>query len=439
MNCRFRRSHYLSSPETKPIFGSFSNREMAKSYSNSMYQKMKEQKKEIQKLFKINFGLFQTKKKKSVTYFIHHMAHYLFGPNGVVSKKLKWVGDIFKVNKFNIDLDAKIQIGKLYYFEIKDNKSSSYANHLTETKKGYLRRSVHFNYDDNFKSDSIYNNFLTHAKSIKKNNLSKNTYLTNLSNNLSRTSLLSPHTRNNKSQCMEYNNSKRASTEYFRSGKTKKIITERTRESQIKIKKILFKRPKTSLHSKETNEQLVKNRLNKTTYLINSMCIGIQVENDNNKKKITKVFSRGNSPPSLKMNNFLCNTWAPKQKYMQPIASQLESEKRKDLEVALDMKIGENPNENYIKVIKKMQEIDNSEYIKRIINLSEGITKVNEETALKFEKQIKEDYNKKTNKKKLYISDFTPEIRKKLNMNYNRIEKILCKCDKVKRKIFASN
>lgn len=438
MNCRFRRSHYLNSPETKPIFGSFSNREMAKSYSNSMYQKMKDQKKEIQKLFKINFGLFQAKKKKSVIYFIHHMAHYLFGPHGVVSRKLKWVGDIFKVSKFN--LDTKIQIGKLYYFEIKDNKKSSYANHLTETKKGYLRRSVHFNYDDNFKSDSIYNSFLTHAKGIKKNNLSKNTYLTNLSNNFSRSSLLSPHTRNNKSQCMELNNSKRFSTDYSRNGKAKKIIMEHTTESHIpKIKKIIFKRPKTSLHSRETNEQLARRRLNKTTYLINSMCIGIQIENDSNKKKITKVFSRGNSPPSLKMNNFLCNTWAPKQKYMQPIASQLESEKRKDLEIALDMKIGENPNENYLKVIKKMQEIDNSEYIKRIIHLSEGITKVNEETALKFEKQIKDDYNKKTNKKKLYISDFTPEIRKKLNMNYNKIETILCKFDKVKRKIFASN
>ena len=110
-------------------------------------------------------------------------------------------------------------------------------------------------------------------------------------------------------------------------------------------------------------------------------------------------------------------------------------EKKKDLEVALDMKIEEDPNKNYMKVIEKIQEIDDTDYIRRVINLSNEISKVNDQTVMNFSKLIKEDYNKKTCKKKIKLSELTHKMRKKLYINSNQIEKMICKLDKVKSKL----
>ena len=302
----------------------------------------------------------------------------------------------------------------------------------------------------------MYNKFLINAKKRKrKYTTTKSTYLTNLTNTFSRNIFCT----NTNQFGLYYTNS-----EHFTEDNKSRILTEFRRKE-----KNPYSRPTSSLYAKVNNNELnskraesisprkanvkvkrpsssylilsksliMRKRLNKTEKIINNKCTGIKIENDINQKKIFRVFSRGNSPPSLKMNTLLCNSWSTKQRYKQPIASQLNSEKKKDLELALDMKIGENPNENYLKVIEKIQKIDDTEYIKTVINLSEGLNKVNEETVMHFSKLIKEDYNKKTCKKKIFVSELSSQIRKRLDSNYNKMQRMLCKFDKDKRNIFS--
>ena len=455
MNISYSRTSDIGS-----IFKSFSSRDMKKSYSNLLIQKMRSKKEEIQKMFRVKIDLFQNQKKKSVLTFIQRMKYYLFGPNGLLRKKLKWIRELLtssdsKPKKRRESLTSQIKVGQLCYYEANENKSS-YSGHLKEAKKAAFKRSSNYIVDENYKQNSMYNKFLINAKKRKrKYTTTKSTYLTNLTNTFSRNIFCT----NTNQFGLYYTNS-----EHFTEDNKSRILTEFRRKE-----KNPYSRPTSSLYAKVNNNELnskraesisprkanvkvkrpssshlilsksliMRKRLNKTEKIINNKCTGIKIENDINQKKIFRVFSRGNSPPSLKMNTLLCNSWSPKQRYKQPIASQLNSEKKKDLELALDMKIGENPNENYLKVIEKIQKIDDTEYIKTVINLSEGLNKVNEETVMHFSKLIKEDYNKKTCKKKIFVSELSSQIRKRLDSNYNKMQRMLCKFDKDKRNIFS--
>ena len=59
MNISYSRTSDIGS-----IFKSFSSRDMKKSYSNLLIQKMRSKKEEIQKMFRVKIDLFQNQKKK---------------------------------------------------------------------------------------------------------------------------------------------------------------------------------------------------------------------------------------------------------------------------------------------------------------------------------------------------------------------------------------
>ena len=450
MNISSNRTSDLSFLEIRPIFTAITTRDIKKCYSKLILQKMRSNKEDIKYMLKFNCGQYnKVSKKKSVLTFIQYMKYYLFGPHGLLLRKFKWIRDRIshkkhKHNKSQLSFQSKIQVGQLAYYEMKDNKSS-YAGYVKESKKGVFKRSSNFSIDDNYKSNPLYNQFLSQSKKMKRSSyIDKNMYLTNLSNTFSKY-----NANTNKAQSSQIS---------FYTDDRSRLLTETVRSK----KKTVFSRPMSVCSNVNTTctkrvnspqSQLkvstdrtatpllfhkgikIKKKLNIATNIINTKCLGIKMQNENNQKKIVRVFSRGNSPPSLKMNNLLCNSWSPKHKYKQSISSQLNYEKKKDLEVALDMKIEEDPNKNYMKVIEKIQEIDDTDYIRRVINLSNEISKVNDETVMNFSKLIKDDYNKKTCKKKIMVSELTQKMRKKLYINSNQIEKMICKLDKVKSKL----
>ena len=449
MNISSNRTSDLSSLEIRPIFSAITTRDIKKCYSKLILQKMRSNKENIKYMLKLNCDQDKYSKKRSVVTFIQYMKYYLFGPHGLLLRKFKWIRDSFshkkhKHHKSHFSFQSKIQVGQLAYYEMKENKSS-YAGYIKENKKGVLKRSSNFSIDDNYKSNPLFNQFLSQSKKMKRASyVDKNMYLTNLSNTFSKY-----NTNTNKAQSSQisfYNDERsRLLTETVRS-KQKHFIsrpmsvcsnvnTTCTKRFNSPQRQLNINTNRTCTPNLLHNGLKIRKKLYLTTNIINTRCLGIKMQNENNQKKIVKIFSRGNSPPSLKMNNLLCNSWSPKHKYKQSISSQLNYEKKKDLEVALDMKIEEDPNKNYMKVIEKIQEIDDTDYIRRVINLSNEISKVNDQTVMNFSKLIKEDYNKKTCKKKIKLSELTHKMRKKLYINSNQIEKMICKLDKVKSKL----
>ena len=455
MNISSNRTRDLSFLEIRPIFTAITTRDIKKCYSKIILQKMRSNNQNIKHMLKINCNQYLYSKKQSVITFIQYMKYYLFGPHGLLLRKFKWIRDSFshkkhKHHKSHFSFQSKIQVGQLAYFEMKENKSS-YAGYVKESKKGVFKRSSNFSIDENYKSNQIYNQFLSQSKKMKRTSyVEKNMYLTNLSNTFSKLNMFNNNNINqgqSSQVSFNYDDKTRLLTEsvisknknYFSRpmSVSSNVNTTYTNRVNSPKKQLKLNTDRTATPHILHSSLKLRKKLNIASNIINAKCLGIKKQNENNHKKILRVFSRGNSPPSLKMNNLLCNSWSPKHKYKQSISSQLDHEKKKDLEAALDMKIGEDPNKNYMKVIEKIQEIDDTDYIRTVINLSNEIAKVNDETAMNFSKLIKEDYNKKTCKKKIVLSELTKKMKLRLHMNSNQIEKMIRKLDKVKCKLLS--
>ena len=161
--------------------------------------------------------------------------------------------------------------------------------------------------------------------------------------------------------------------------------------------------PSTSLSCNNvfhSRKQLYK-KLNATTSAINSKIVLLKQTNAENKKNITRIFSKGNSPPSLRLTNFLSNKICKTRNMKNVIVlSQTESEIKKDLETVLDIKLHENPKATYRKIVQSMNRTKEAEYIKTIVNLSKSVSKFNDESVYKFSEIIKEDYYHKTRNNK---------------------------------------
>jgi hypothetical protein len=137
---------------------------------------------------------------------------------------------------------------------------------------------------------------------------------------------------------------------------------------------------------------LSKDNTRTTTLLLKTKINDISRENISNERKIRRVFSWGNSPLSVKVSNFICNPVASFKQHSQVIISQTEDEIKKDVEIALDISLKGEPDQTYKVIVNKLKHISDSDYINRILDLSNSVTKCNETTAYKFGDIIKKEY-----------------------------------------------
>jgi hypothetical protein len=367
---------------------------------------------EIKTLFKLNFNLFKKSKPKAVCVFITNLKHHLFGPYGVCVRKLLWLRNMLYPDhsKRRVDLTHKIQVGKLLYLEMKEHQTN-YSKRLDEAKKDWFRRSANFAFDDGCRSSyaakpltkqstassTMMNTFTTHHSSghatrSVATHLSKVKLPSKLRLHLNLSLINTKHDESRNSKLTELkeednSNSKDTLREFF--------MTE--------VQAHALAQPTTSLSCNNvfhSRKQLYK-KLNATTSAINSKIVLLRQTNAENKKNITRMFSEGNSPPSLRLTNFLSNKICKTRNMKSVIVlSQTESEIKKDLETVLDIKLHENPKATYRKIVQSMNRTKEAEYIKTIVNLSKSVSKFNDESVYKFAEIIKEDYYHKTRNNK---------------------------------------
>ena len=454
----------LQSQQLTPIslsqtFSSFSSESLCKPQRGLM-RRIRIKNDEIKTLFKLNFNLFKQSKPKAVCVLIEKLKHHLFGPYGVCVRKLCWLRNLMYPEHYKrkIDLTHKIQVGKLLYLEMKEHQNN-YSKRLDEAKKDWFRRSANFAYEDGYRSSFVSKPFTT--KQSSSSSTMMNTNNTNHSCGRSGTSgnvvkifsrdhqqqqqrkdtLLLCNSNNNKMKLpsklhlnlsLVHSNPKHGiNNDESRNSKLTELKEEDNVDSKDTTLNDFFMtelksqtqpqtqvqtQPSTSLSCNNvfhSRKQLYK-KLNATTSAINSKIVLLKQTNAENKKNITRIFSKGNSPPSLRLTNFLSNKICKTRNMKNVIVlSQTESEIKKDLETVLDIKLHENPKATYRKIVQSMNRTKEAEYIKTIVNLSKSVSKFNDESVYKFSEIIKEDYYHKTRNNKYIRMENCFRLRKK--------------------------
>lgn len=481
------------------VFHKFKNEHSA--YINTFISKqIQRNKNEIAKLFKINFHLFRKKKPKAVTIFIHQLKTYFFGINGVLIKRIKWLRyvlypDIY-VNKNR--LHKKIDIGKLIFYELKDNHNI-YNNREIETKKKHFKRSNNFTYDANYKH-ALTKGGQKHKRKIflseDLNNL--NNYIMNVTNTFSKRNILlkdnqqvissttttngninsysskqkSPtnplaqfdnmykrNTRNKFQQNIYYKKNLvnmsgiathiKSTTTTNNNNNTNCFLTSRPRTAtkdnlSLSHKNLLLnqssftnKRRCQSSRTRYKNISLIKNYSFNPSSLITSKLNDIRRKNISNEKQIKRVFSWGNPPISLKIANFICNPVSSSKNNSQVIISQTEREIKKDVEIALDVSLKGEPMNTYKIIMNKLKNTSDSIYINRILDLSNSVTKYNEHSAYKFGKIIKDGYLCQSNKERMCFTERDNDnVKYDVSTNYLKTQSMVKDKTKYKQRKF---
>lgn len=439
-------SQQLTPLSLSQTFSSFSTENLCKPQRGLM-RRIRIKNDEIKTLFKLNFNLFKQSKPKAVCVLIENLKHHLFGPYGVCVRKLCWLRNAMYPEHYKrkIDLTHKIQVGKLLYLEMKEHQNN-YSKRLDEAKKDWFRRSANFAYEDGYRSSFVSKPFTTKQSSSSSTMMNTNNSCAGTSSNVvkifsraqqRKDTLLLCNTTTNTVNCVNSVNKMKlpsklhlnlslvhSTTKHCNNNDESRNskLTELKEEDNVDSKdtlndffmtelksqtqtqtQVVQTQPSTSLSCNNvfhSRKQLYK-KLNATASAINSKIVLLKQTNAENKKNITRIFSKGNSPPSLRLTNFLSNKICKTRNMKNVIVlSQTESEIKKDLETVLDIKLHENPKATYRKIVQSMNRTKEAEYIKTIVNLSKSVSKFNDESVYKFSEIIKEDYYHKTRNNK---------------------------------------
>lgn len=411
--------------ECQHIFHNFPN-------NNSFFlRQLHKTKYDITNLFKLNFNLFHKKQPKALSTLITQLKTYYFGEQGYLIKRIKWLKSALypEITINNKHLHNKINVGKLFLYELKDNHNI-YINRDVESKKAVFRRSSHFTYDSNFKTTTSNKHNHKRKVFLSEDLTNLNTYIMNITNTFSRNNILITP---NKTSVINNNNN---NNHDVHSSNPLTIFDNMYKRKITTHQNHLYKRPthiinnnnNTNIRSRPitaynksvnkllTNKQptynikrrcqssrprcdgnkhrtvLSKDNTRTTTLLLKTKINDISRENISNERKIRRVFSWGNSPLSVKVSNFICNPVASSKQHSQVIISQTEDEIKKDVEIALDISLKGEPVQTYKVIVNKLKHISDSDYINRILDLSNSVTKCNETTAYKFGDIIKKEY-----------------------------------------------
>ena len=366
----------LASTQLTPLslsqtFSSFSTENLCKP-QRSLVRRIKIKNDEIKTLFKHNFNLFKKNKPKVILVLITNLKHHFFGPYGVCVRKISWLRNVLypEQGKRKVDLTHKIQISKLLYLEMKEHQTS-YSKRLDEAKKDWFRRSANFAFEDGHRANYVVKPFITKQNS---SNTTMNTNNSNQSGNVVKIFSRSrkdgePLSKARLQPKLQLNLSL-VNTRFLNNENSNSKLTELKEEEVVNSKDTLQEdifmtevktqvqtQPATSLSSNNVfhNKKQLYKKVNATTSIINSKIMLLKQTNAENKKNISRIFSKGNSPPSLRLANFLSNKICKTRNLKKVmVLSHTESEIKKDLETVLDIKLHENPKATYRKIVHSM-------------------------------------------------------------------------------------
>ena len=361
----------------------------------------------IKSMFKIKnsiFDMIKSTKPPALKRLEKGMKKYFFGPDGIVANELLWFKRIFrKRRQFTVGLDTKIYAGNLAFLDLKNK--NSYNNRLDEAKKMYLKRSQHFTICDkendkplvyqSFKKETITTppNLLRLVTSPKKNRKTSSM----MKCEKTKTSPRVLHKRKKPFDCTIYNT-------YFPSNSYKKS------RNRSNVSLTLPARPFSTCTISRKKELTSKIQLIDTNYN--------ELEN-----KLFQIIDQSNTVRGKTVN--------------------VKEEKiKEDVEVILDAKMKKKTKQKTKDLLKEAMNNKELECKKAIMKLSDGITRMNNETALNFAEQITEEYYRKTRNGQFYIPkkriyskyNFNQTLRKKCNGNYKVMEKMAFSLDKLKQR-----
>lgn len=370
---------------------------------NEFLSKFRLKKHEIKSMFKIKnsvFDLIKSSKPPALKRLEKGMKKYFFGPDGIVANELLWFKKIYRKKRpYSIGINSTIFVGNLAYLDLKNK--NSLTNRIDETKKMYLKRSQNFAVAEKQSTLSLF-------FSPKKKRSSINIPLHTMGNNL--------------------NSQKRLST--------LKIENKKTPHKMKQKKKPFDCRIYNTYHT--VSEEHRDSRNNKSTFSFSSphKTINYQYEAKKLSRKIEIVDSN-----LVELENTLFKI-IDSSSLRNKTVNKDEEKIIKDIEVILDAKVKKQSKEKAKDLLNEALNDKEHECKVALMKLSDGITKMNNETALKFAERITEEYYRRTRNGKFYIPKkkmyskycFNTDLRNKCNGNYRLMEKMAFSLDKLKQK-----
>lgn len=371
---------------------------------NEFLSKFRLKKHEIKSMFKIKnsvFDLIKSSKPPALKRLEKGMKQYFFGPDGIVANELLWFKKIYRKRRpYSIGINSTIFVGNLAYLDLKNK--NSLTNRIDETKKMYLKRSQHFAVAEKQTAGSL-------LFSPMKKRASVSIPLHTMSNHLSpqkRISML-------------------------------KIEKQKTHYKKKQKKKPFDCRIYNTYHT--MSEEHRESRNNKSTFSFNSPQKTINYQYEAKKKLSRKIEMVDSNLVQLENTLFkIIDSSSLKNKAL----SKEEEKIIKDIEIILDAKVKKQSKEKAKDLLKEALNNKDRECKVALMKLSDGITKMNNETALKFAESITEEYYRRTRNGKFYIPKkkmyskycFNTDLRNKCSGNYRLMEKMAFSLDKLKQK-----
>lgn len=433
----------------KEVFKPFQT-EVNRDIKKNFIADFKTKRNEIFSLFNTNLG-FQggaINTHQPFKTFKRGMAKALFGTN-IVNGKLSLISQLFERKKVH-KKTSKIDVGDLIFYDLQNQSKSTYESRVIEIKKMIFRRSRNFSILDTQHKKVPKNNALL-SKSSKRPLKLRTINIFDRTNNDIR----------NKSRNIGKTNSKRLENVIRLSAEN---LTESTKQN-----------------CETQNDQIVDQYRSHTNTHFHNNSSNSNNNNDTELRRSVASPSKENhssifqSPTSLSLKDSRLK-YITLKKEIKSMAEKhdlleqqlfdildkgselrnvnkkkLKLEKitnidfKKDLEVILDMKKRKKGKRVKAKdLLAQAIEITNKNKCKNaIIKLSDGITKMNDETALKFAENIVENYFKKTQSGKFYIPkqrkyqriQLDMKLRHKADENYEKLQRMTFYLSKTKKRL----
>ena len=428
------------------------NNKYYKKHINEFLHKFKDKQKEIKKLYNINNTVFNQiikyKPTQAFFQFKKEMKEIFFGRDSLISKQFGFFDKILKKkNISDFDLNKKIFTGNLDFLDIEDDLNLKKLNNI---KKNYLMHSTNFIIGKKPSMISLHKQSLTSPKiikfqsKIKKSNSNKEILTENNSNtNIN-------HYKRESSTINPSNTFSSFFNKYMSS-----TIQKSSNRKYIKIKKInsLNKLNKREI-SRNNNINYKSKTTNFTSLDHNIYSNIISKSNDSflskreiklKKKEIVSQIQE-TERPIKKIKNQLYKIIDRANRINNKDLRDKNVEKvRKDIEIITGNKVKFiNKPKTKTFLLESLKDELNIKKIKDITKVSDKLTKMTDEDALKYAEGIKTNNNglKKflLPKPKEYTKyNYNMIIRDNCLLNYEKIGKMAISLEKLKNKIDLTN
>ena len=423
------------------------NNKYYKKHINEFLHKFKDKQKEIKKLYNINNTVFNQiikyKPTQAFFQFKKEMKEIFFGRDSLISKQFGFFDKILKKkNISDFDLNKKIFTGNLDFLDIEEDLKLKKINNI---KKNYLMHSTNFIIGKKPSLIGLHKESITSPKiikyqsKIKKSNSNKEILSENDSNS---------NINNYKKDRLTLNPSNTFSS--FFNKYMLSTIKKNSSKKYIKIKKLISSRNSRNINninikSKTTNFTSLDNNIYSNVISKSNDSVLSRNEIKQKKKEIVSQIQETERPIS-KIKNQLYKIIDRANKIKNKDLRDKNVEKiRKDIEIITGYKVKFiNKPKTKTFLLESLKDELNIKKIKDITKVSDKLTKMTDEDALKYAEGIKTNNNglKKflLPKPKEYTKyNYNMIIRDNCLLNYEKIGKMAVSLEKLKNKIDFNN